>query len=175
VAALSAAPMYRADLERSKTGDRDQRINVRREREGTHRPWASLEGSVQSLRLRSDEIRSSTSNGVYRSAEIKLSTTISPPERTKGIEPIASHVLARPIIVSYALLLVTLSVHWKFSKSLLTNHLRGWSFESNRLGGATRPPCRRRLRKEAEGAPATPRAVPRQLSGQVADGFASLF
>jgi hypothetical protein len=148
VAALSAAPMYRADLERSKTGDRDQRISVRRECEGTQRPWAPLEGSVQSLRLRSDEIRSSTSNGVYRSAEIKLSATISPPERTKGIEPIASHVLARPIIVSYALLLVSVSVHWKFSKFLLTTTSEDGSFESNRVGGATRPRCRRRLRAE---------------------------
>jgi hypothetical protein len=144
VAALSAAPMYRADLERSWTGDRDQRISARWTREGTQCPWASLTGSVRNRRLRSDEIRSSTSNGVYRSAAIKLSATISPPERAKGIEPIASHELARPIIVSYAFL----SVHWKFSKFLLDiNHLNGGSFESNRVGGATRPPCRRRLRE----------------------------
>ncbi len=61
---------------------------------------SSLVGSVRSLRLRSDEILSSTSNGVYRSAAIKHSTTISPLERAKGIEPTASHSLAWPIIVS---------------------------------------------------------------------------
>jgi hypothetical protein len=59
----------------------------------------------------------------------------SPPERAKGIEPTASHELARPIIVSYAFL----SVHLKFSKFLLTTTSNGGSFESNRDGGATRP------------------------------------
>ena len=71
--------------------------------EGVRRAWApSLAGSVRSRRLRSDETRNSISNGVHRSAVIKHSTTISPPERAKGIELTASHPLAWPIIVSYA-------------------------------------------------------------------------
>lgn len=170
VAALSTAPMYRADLERSKTGDRDRRISVRRKCEGTQCPWASLIDSVRNRRLRSDEIRSSTSNGVYRSAEIKLSATISPPERAKGIEPIASHVLARPIIVSYAFL----SVHWKFSKFLLSITTNRGSFESNRVGGATRPlafaGCAKELRDKQ---PLSPRPRGRELPGQLAPGFTS--
>ena len=47
---------------------------------------------------------------------MKSSAAISPVERAKGIEPTASHVLAWPIIVSYAFRIV----HFELCKFLLT-------------------------------------------------------
>lgn len=144
MAALSASSYVPVDLDRSKAGDHP-RIGVRAQiqDEVVRRAWASsLVGSVRSLRLRSDETRNSTSNGVHRSSAIKHSTRISPPERTKGIEPTASHSLAWPIIVSYAFL----SIHLKVSKFLLTTTLIGGSTKTKPVGGATLLPGPRTLR-----------------------------